>query len=34
MGLDGHRPVDLMATSAGTELVETFLEQLEYGVYV
>jgi putative toxin-antitoxin system antitoxin component (TIGR02293 family) len=34
MGLDGHRPVDLMATSAGTELVETFLEQLEHGVYV
>jgi putative toxin-antitoxin system antitoxin component (TIGR02293 family) len=34
MGLDGHRPVDLLATSAGTELVETFLEQLEYGVYV
>ena len=33
MGLDGHRPLDLLATPAGVELVEDFLERLEYGVY-
>ncbi|MBV9835490.1 MAG: DUF2384 domain-containing protein [Alphaproteobacteria bacterium] len=34
MGLNRHRPIDLLATAAGVELVETFLVQLEYGVYV
>ena len=33
-GLEGHRPVDLLATQTGTELVEQFLERLDYGVYV
>ncbi|CAN5732385.1 DUF2384 domain-containing protein [soil metagenome] len=33
-GLDGHRPVDLLATQTGTELVETFLQRLDHGVYV
>lgn len=34
MGLDGRQPIDLLATPAGTEMVETFLTRLEYGVYV
>jgi putative toxin-antitoxin system antitoxin component (TIGR02293 family) len=34
MGLDRHRPIDLLATPAGVELVEDFLQRLEYGVYV
>ena len=34
IGLNGHRPLDLLTTSAGAELVETFLGQIEYGVYV
>jgi putative toxin-antitoxin system antitoxin component (TIGR02293 family) len=34
MGLDRNRPIDLLATPAGVEMVETFLTQLEYGVYV
>ncbi len=33
-GLDRRRPIDLLATPAGVELVEDFLERLEYGVYV
>lgn len=33
-GLDRHRPLDLLATPAGTMLVENFLTQLEHGVYV
>ena len=33
MGLDQHRPIDLLATPAGVELVETFLDRLRYGVY-
>jgi putative toxin-antitoxin system antitoxin component (TIGR02293 family) len=32
-GLDRRRPIDLLATPAGVELVEEFLTQLEYGVY-
>lgn len=32
-GLDGRRPLDLLATPAGTELVEDFLTRMEYGVY-
>jgi putative toxin-antitoxin system antitoxin component (TIGR02293 family) len=34
MGLDQRRPIDLLETPAGVELVENFLRQLEYGVYV
>ena len=34
IGLNGHRPLDLLTPSAGAELVETFLGQIEYGVYV
>jgi putative toxin-antitoxin system antitoxin component (TIGR02293 family) len=33
MGLDDHRPIDLLATPAGAGLVEDFLERLDYGVY-
>jgi uncharacterized protein (DUF2384 family) len=34
MGLGQRRPIDLMASPAGVEMVETLLMQLEYGVYV
>lgn len=34
IGLNQRRPIDLLATPAGVELVEDFLERLEYGVYV
>jgi putative toxin-antitoxin system antitoxin component (TIGR02293 family) len=33
MGLDQRKPIDLLATPAGVELVEDFLVRLEYGVY-
>jgi putative toxin-antitoxin system antitoxin component (TIGR02293 family) len=33
IGLNQQRPIDLLATSAGVELVEEFLERLDYGVY-
>jgi putative toxin-antitoxin system antitoxin component (TIGR02293 family) len=33
IGLDRRRPIDLLATPAGVEIVETLLERLEYGVY-
>ncbi len=33
LGLDGRRPIDLLATPAGTELVEDFLRRMDYGVY-
>jgi putative toxin-antitoxin system antitoxin component (TIGR02293 family) len=33
VGLDQRRPIDLLVTPAGVELVEAFLERLEYGVY-
>ena len=33
IGLDQRRPVDLMATSVGTEAVENYLTKIEYGVY-
>jgi putative toxin-antitoxin system antitoxin component (TIGR02293 family) len=32
--LSGRRPIDLLSTPAGVEMVETLLTQLEYGVYV
>ena len=34
IALDRRKPIDLMATPAGAELVEDQLVQLEYGVYV
>lgn len=34
MGLDNRRPIDLLASTAGAEAVETYLLQMEYGVYV
>jgi putative toxin-antitoxin system antitoxin component (TIGR02293 family) len=33
MGLDNNRPLDLLDTPAGVEMVEDFLTRLEYGVY-
>lgn len=33
MGLDQRRPLDLLATPAGIELVEDFLDRLDYGIY-
>jgi putative toxin-antitoxin system antitoxin component (TIGR02293 family) len=33
MALDGHRPIDLLATTPGVEIVEDHLERMEYGVY-
>ena len=34
IGLDQRRPIDLLGTPAGVEIVEAFLERLEYGVYM
>lgn len=33
MGLDGARPIDLLRTVQGANLVNHFLERLKYGVY-
>jgi putative toxin-antitoxin system antitoxin component (TIGR02293 family) len=33
LGLEQHRPIDLLVTPAGVEIVEDFLGRLEYGVY-
>jgi putative toxin-antitoxin system antitoxin component (TIGR02293 family) len=33
IGLDGKRPVDLLTTIPGAELVEDLLMRMEYGVY-
>ena len=33
MGLDGQKPIDLLQTVQGAELVNDFLGRLEYGVY-
>lgn len=33
MGLDGQRPIDMLQTMQGTEVVDDFLGRLEYGVY-
>ena len=33
IGLDSRRPIDLMTTPQGADLVKTLLEQMEYGVY-
>ncbi len=34
LGLDSRRPIDLMSTPQGTELVQTLLGRIEHGVYV
>ena len=34
IALNRQCPIDLLATRAGAEIVENFLSQLEYGVYV
>jgi putative toxin-antitoxin system antitoxin component (TIGR02293 family) len=34
IGLDQRRPIDLLTTPAGVELVDRFLNRLEYGVYM
>ena len=34
VGLDQNRPIDLLATPAGVELVEAHLGRLKYGVYI
>lgn len=33
LGLNQRRPIDLLSTTAGVEIVEDHLERLEYGVY-
>ena len=33
MALDRERPIDLLATPAGTQMVENLLGRLQYGVY-
>jgi putative toxin-antitoxin system antitoxin component (TIGR02293 family) len=33
IGLEQRRPIDLLATPAGTALVETLLDRMDYGVY-
>lgn len=33
IGLNQRRPIDLLATPAGVELVETYLDRIKYGVY-
>jgi len=33
IGLNQHRPIDLLSTTAGTELVEQYLERIDFGVY-
>ncbi|MGY3582846.1 putative toxin-antitoxin system antitoxin component (TIGR02293 family) [Bradyrhizobium sp. USDA 4341] len=33
IGLDQRRPIDLLATPVGIELVEQYLKRLAYGLY-
>jgi putative toxin-antitoxin system antitoxin component (TIGR02293 family) len=33
IGLNRRRPIDLLSTTAGAELVEQYLERIEFGVY-
>lgn len=33
MGLEGHKPIDLITTQVGYELVDDFLTRMDYGVY-
>jgi len=34
MWLDHARPIDLLKTAAGRRQLQTYLSQIEYGVYV
>lgn len=34
IGLERRKPIDLLATAAGTEAVETYLTRMDYGVYM
>lgn len=34
IGLNQMCPIDLLSTRAGTQLVDTYLDQIEYSVYV
>jgi putative toxin-antitoxin system antitoxin component (TIGR02293 family) len=34
VGLNQNRPIDLLATPAGVEMVETYLQRVRYGVYM
>ena len=34
IGLDQRRPIDLMTTPSGLELVEDYLGRIEYGAYI
>jgi putative toxin-antitoxin system antitoxin component (TIGR02293 family) len=33
IGLDGRRPIDVIATDAGRQLVEEYLGRIEFGAY-
>jgi len=33
LGLDGRRPIDLLRTTKGTDLVRTLLTRMDYDVY-
>jgi putative toxin-antitoxin system antitoxin component (TIGR02293 family) len=33
LGLDGQRPIDLLETETGRELVDEYLDRMEYGAY-
>jgi putative toxin-antitoxin system antitoxin component (TIGR02293 family) len=33
IGLDGRRPIDLLETADGRQLVEDYLTRIEFGVY-
>lgn len=34
IGLNSQRPIDLISTKHGRKMVESYLDQLEHGVYV
>jgi putative toxin-antitoxin system antitoxin component (TIGR02293 family) len=34
IGLDQNRPIDLLGTPAGVEMIETYLQRIKYGVYM
>lgn len=34
IGLERRKPIDLLASTAGTEAVETYLTRMDYGVYM
>lgn len=33
-GLDNRRPIEVACTEGGRQLVETYLSQIDYGVYI